>query len=797
MLRRLSRGSRLLAGVLLAAFLAFALPFGLSFSQTSADRAGVRARVAGDPDEAEAAPVELTVRAEALLATDRPWRAAQVMRQYRARVDETPPEHRVLAARAEAGWGNWPAVRALLDSLPALDVHGSGIGLYLLGRARDDAGDARGAVGAYRAFLALPLPPGELQEERDAARLHLGLALLRAGDREAGRRELRAAAAPLGGASAWLDVLEADALARAGDTLAVRQAVARFTSGLLGLRAWRARVMAARQAGDLAAARALANRARAWARTEDTRAEFMVEAARLALALGDTTAARSALRGVIDLDAAGPHARAASAMLQQGARSPADHLAIARVYRAQGLHEEALDGYRAWLASGEGTPAEQARVHLEYATALFYAERYALVEVALRPIASQRAAQLLRARAEAHLDRPEEAARRYLEVADQYRGTGNGAHALFLAAGTWHDAGDAVRARELYERVVREYAGREEMGLALMRLAGIAFLEGDYAEAVRLWDRYRAGYPRGALALQATYWAGRAREAMGDTTSAHALYRAVRQRARDSYYALLASERLGEPFWPLPMGPSPPESPAAAQRVAGWMRGVDLLREAGFPEEASAEADRVVASAGGDVPTLYVLGEALVARGYAQRAIQIGLRLQANQPKNRRLLRLLYPFPYRTLLTEEARERRIDPFIPAALIRQESMFEARATSHVGARGLMQIMPATGRRLAEAVDLSAWDPEVLYHPEINVHLGTRYVAQFLGDYEGALPPVFSAYNAGPHRVAWWRRFPEYGDDELFTERVPFRETRDYVKILTRNHAIYRGLYGDEG
>jgi soluble lytic murein transglycosylase len=107
---------------------------------------------------------------------------------------------------------------------------------------------------------------------------------------------------------------------------------------------------------------------------------------------------------------------------------------------------------------------------------------------------------------------------------------------------------------------------------------------------------------------------------------------------------------------------------------------------------------------------------------------------------------------------------------------------------------MQIMPATGRRLAEAVGLDEWDAEVLYHPEINVHLGIRYLAQHMEAYDGSLPAVFSAYNAGSHRVEWWSEFPEYGRDELFTERIPFRETRDYVKILTRNLAVYEGLYG---
>jgi soluble lytic murein transglycosylase len=225
------------------------------------------------------------------------------------------------------------------------------------------------------------------------------------------------------------------------------------------------------------------------------------------------------------------------------------------------------------------------------------------------------------------------------------------------------------------------------------------------------------------------------------------------------------------------------------------MSGVDLLVNAGFPDHASAEADRIVDAAGRDRQTLYALAEALAERGYARRAIRIGLMLQKDQP-NRRLLRILYPFPYRTLITEEARGRELDPYIAAALIRQESMFEARITSHVGARGLMQIMPATGAKLAAAAGMDEWHADMLYHPEINVHLGTRYLTQHMKNYEGSLPSVFGAYNAGAHRVDWWSEYPEYEDDELFTERIPFAETRDYVRILTRNRALYRGLYGGD-
>src|SRR5690606_3849568 len=189
----------------------------------------------------------------------------RVMRTYLDEVAKPTPEARLLAARAEAGWGGWDAVHALLDEVPNLELVGDGIGLYLLGRARDGRGDADGAVKAYRAFLASP--EDGLALERDAAEMRLGLALVRAGDRGAARPHLQAAAERLGNAAPWLALAEADALADAGDTEAVRQAVAGYTGGLHGLRAWRARIKAARAAGDLEAARRLAVQARTWAST--------------------------------------------------------------------------------------------------------------------------------------------------------------------------------------------------------------------------------------------------------------------------------------------------------------------------------------------------------------------------------------------------------------------------------------------------------------------------------------------------------------------------------------------------
>ncbi|HEX2187683.1 MAG TPA: transglycosylase SLT domain-containing protein, partial [Longimicrobiaceae bacterium] len=462
----------------------------------------------------------------------------------------------------------------------------------------------------------------------------------------------------------------------------------------------------------------------------------------------------------------------------------------------------AAAAYGAWLDAHPGAPIERRReLRLAQGRAYFAAGRYDDAERALRrlldsPPSVAAPATYLLGRAQYRAGSRRQAQATFLRVAERFPRSGEAADALFLVADLGHDAGETARARTLYRRVAREHPGTGRAGLALMRLGGMAYLGRDFAAAQAAWDEALRTFPSGSYGTQGAYWAGRALEARGDSAGAAARYREARRRDLLSYYALRSAQRLGEPFWPIPLAEPPADDPSARARVEGWLHTLDLLRAAGLHGEAEAEADRLVERAGGDAALLYPLAERLIERGYTVHGINLGYRLHREAGRwNERLLRIVYPFPYREMIAAEARERGLDPFLVAALIRQESTFKARIASPVGARGLMQIMPETGRRIAYAADVRQWDPEILYNPEINVHMGVRYLADQMREYDGSLPSVFSAYNAGPARVRRWKEFPEYRDEELFTERIPYEETRDYVKILTRNIAVYRGLYGE--
>ncbi len=710
-------------------------------------------------------------QARVYLDTDRPWGAARLFRDLDA--SDLSAEGRLLAARAAAGAGDWPRVGEWLGGLDSLGARA----LYLRARADDHAGDLGAALAGYDAFLAQA--DGALEVEADAARLRRALVQVQRDP----RRGMALADGPAISAD-WRTVLEAEALAQSGHADRVEDLAGQVTGAEPVRRMWAARIEAARQSGDLTAARRLADRARQ-SGSDAARAQFTVAAAALADEMGDGAQARALYRQAIETAPASPAARRAAAQLRQGTQTPADWLALAQTDRALGLNGQAADAFRQWLDAGAGDAGQQADVRYQAADALFDAQRYDEVEAVLAPIRTRTDARELWAGTLSRQGKTAESAAVYLDLADA-----DPLPNLYFAADALQQGGDVDQATPLYRRIVQNGRATVWAGLATMRLASLAFQDGEFAQAARLWN----GYPGGRDALAARYWAGRAHAAAGDSAAATARFRGVLRAERDSYYALLASQALGEPFWPLPMSPSPPPDPAAASRVAQAFRGVDALREAGFPEVAQAEVGWVIESLGRDQAVRYALAEALVERGYGQRAIRIGLSLGGGT--NERRLRIQYPFPFRQLVAGEARDNGLDPFVAAALIRQESQFSTRATSYVGARGLMQLMPATGRTLAGEVGIDDWDPAMLYLPEVNVHLGTRYVGQQTEAYEGSLPAVFAAYNAGPHQVDAWSQFPEFGDDALFAERIPFRETRDYVKILTRNRAIYAGLYGSE-
>ncbi len=173
-------------------------------------------------------------------------------------------------------------------------------------------------------------------------------------------------------------------------------------------------------------------------------------------------------------------------------------------------------------------------------------------------------------------------------------------------------------------------------------------------------------------------------------------------------------------------------------------------------------------------------------------------QLRNRQPmeKNRELWQQSFPRAYEQWVASYSEQLMVPPEFVWSIMKAESYFQPDVVSPVGARGLMQIMPNTGRQVARLMGEEGFDPQELFDPQTNIHLGVRYLSRLSRMFQGSLPLMAAAYNAGPHRVEGW--LSAFGSLEMdeFIEHIPFLETRNYVKRVLGHYGVYTQLSGPE-
>lgn len=748
--------------------------------------------VSGPRGQAEDAPAIVRDAAE----QGRYLRARRILGEYLAVPAEPTQKMLLLAPRMSAGWGEWSTVTRLLEGRRWLDRPG-GAGWWLgLGQIRP--GEAEPGSDVVDRYLR---PGWGSSPGHAASYLRRGLALASAGQTAAAVLAFDEAAAAFPWLADWAHYFAAEAVAATGDTAEVRYRLAQAGPALTTARGWRFQARAARVSGDLLRARQVVRDAARSAGDASTRAAAWALLGDLRLEAGDTIRAREAYRSAMEGAPGTISAIDAARGLSRASPTPDELRMIGSIYLRHGNQARAISAFDAYLASGDGTAEERARARLQVGRALFNAGRNAdaerrLLQLATEPVAASVAAEALYlvGRAQHRQGRSAEGRQTFARLGDRYPDQAGAARGLFLLADLQHDALELESAAASYRRAATAWPALNEAELALMRLVGLEYLTGNYDGVVDAFEEYRRLHPAGRRLSQATYWAARAYSAMGRHDDAGALYRTLRRTDPLSYYGVRAGAALGEPALAIPMEPSPPGRERTDSLARSALGRVDVLAELGRWTDLAHEVERLrrhfAREDGGD----YALAEALNERGYTLTAISIGWDIFRREGAwNTRLLHVIYPFPFQALVAAEGHEQGVDPYLVAAVIRRESAFNPTVTSSAGAIGLMQIMPQTGRGLARAVGLRNYHTELLKEPELNVHLGVRYLASLISQFDAELPLVLSAYNAGPARAVRWRQLPERRDAELFMERIPFTETRDYVRHVKLHLALYRELY----
>ncbi len=325
-----------------------------------------------------------------------------------------------------------------------------------------------------------------------------------------------------------------------------------------------------------------------------------------------------------------------------------------------------------------------------------------------------------------------------------------------------------------------------------------AYRQGRYADAQQFFDKGAAQFPRSDYRPSWLYWSGRAAQQLGDVETGVARLKLAATDYHNSYYGRMAIKRLqGERGASIQPTLQRQVMPAANVPTASR---ISTLLAIGLNQEAMNElqyAQRVW----GDSPQLQAtiavahkrLGNVRAAinamkRAYPQYLAAGGETLPSE------ILRVIFPVEYWPLLQRYAKERNLDPYVVAALVAQESNFDAQVRSHANAYGLMQIIPSTGRSYARKLGVRPFSTRRLTEAEVNVRLGTQIFADSIRKF-GGVHFALAAYNAGDSRVvAWQREKPGLPQDE-FIDDIPFPETQNYVKRILGTAEDYRTLYSD--
>ena len=289
------------------------------------------------------------------------------------------------------------------------------------------------------------------------------------------------------------------------------------------------------------------------------------------------------------------------------------------------------------------------------------------------------------------------------------------------------------------------------------------------------------------------YWKARALMAMaGDSQESESMRVLAREQmgsvaGQMNFYAALAAEHLGQPIF-MPPRPAPLTAAerAGAVRDPGLTRALQLIA-IGLRSEGVREWNYSLR--GMSDRELLAAAQLACDREVWDRCINTSERTRTEIDMAQR-----FPTPFRKEVTARADEIGLDPAYVYGLIRQESRFIMDTRSHVGASGLMQIMPATARWTAKKIGLP-YTQDLIADRDVNLKIGTAYLKLVLDDFGGSQALAAAAYNAGPSRSRKWREGPAL-ETAVWAENVPFSETRDYVKKVLSNASYYAAQLGGQ-
>ena len=373
--------------------------------------------------------------------------------------------------------------------------------------------------------------------------------------------------------------------------------------------------------------------------------------------------------------------------------------------------------------------------------------------------------------------------------------------------GTHYILADADEsAAKVFDELYTRYPQGPFADRAAWRSGWWAYKQGEFEETIRVFESAATTLRRADYRPSWLYWAARAHLKLGHRDAALDGFRKVIADYRNSYYGRAAAaqaERIRSAVRPAGAGPVSPASLTWPAAIVPGPRPpnaslIQQLLAAEMYDDAIAELQRMRATGNGSPLVDASLAYAFNRQGKlrfgitAMRRAYPSFMAQGGEALPREILTVIFPIDHWELLQFHASARSLDPFLVAALVAQESTFQADVRSVANAWGLMQIIPATGRRYAAMLGIKPFSTFRLVEPDVNVRIGTTYFADLVKRF-GETAPALAGYNAGPDRAArWLAEHPRFERDE-YIDDIPFPETQNYVKRILGTAEDYRILY----
>ena len=399
-------------------------------------------------------------------------------------------------------------------------------------------------------------------------------------------------------------------------------------------------------------------------------------------------------------------------------------------------------------------------------------------------------------------------------------------NAYFNLADAHRWLGQRKEAEEILQKALAQLP-KNEHGQFRYSLARLYLEKGNWIEALarltRLDHLSSTELPAGVTREEIFFWKGLCLEKMGQKKRAVAAYQEA-SRGSPNYFAYVARFRLPEnesatrpegrqnqksPNWnnallkprPLSLSTSDKSPDESTSSPTARVRELLFLR---LSDEAYWEMKRHKASAFSMNTTDYFFNLAYFANlanlpgesiRAADRLSRLSFPRMAPEFYPEAVRRLLYPRHYWDLVERFSAKYHLDPALLLAVMHQESRFQSQAKSRAAARGLMQLLTSTARRLASQLEVGKIQDSDLYKPELSIELGAYYLSQLLSTFHGSLEKALAAYNGGSENTRRWAKKSPATEPEIFVANIGFRETKLYVLKVMGNYHAYRTIYTD--